>query len=80
VKKASPEDERVMVSSYACRNGFLTVLMNDTDSPVTVKLAWDGKRLGKSPVAADIESSKAADLQAVTLPARDFRMLHIVKK
>ena len=80
VKKVSPKNERVMVSSYACKDGFLTVLMNDTDSPVTVKLLPDGKRLGKSPVVTDIESGKTADLQAVTLPARDFRMLHVVKK
>ena len=54
--------------------------MNDTDSPVTVKLALDEKRLGKSPAVTDIESGKTADLQAVSLPARDFRMLHVVKK
>ena len=80
VKKVFPKDERVMVSSYACKDGFLTVLMNDTDSPVTVKLLPDGKRLGKSPVVTDIENGKTTDLQAVTLPARDFRMLHVVKK
>ncbi len=80
VKKVSPADERVMVSSYACRDGFLTVLMNDTDAPVTVKLAYDEKSLGQSPSVTDAESDETVDINKVNLPARDFRMLLIIKK
>ena len=75
VKKVSPDDERVMVSSYACRDGFLTVLMNDTDSPVTVKLALDEKAIGNDPTVTDAESGESVDANALTLPARDFKMI-----
>lgn len=79
VKKASPADERVMASSYACRDGFLSVLMNDTDAPVTVKLAHDEKSLGQSPTVTDLENDQAVDVNALTLPARDFRMILFIK-
>ena len=80
VKKCAPAGERVMVSSYACNKGTLTVLMNDTDQPVTVKLALDKKFFGPSPVVTDAETRQAADPAAVRLPARNFRLLHIVRK
>ena len=74
-----PDDERVMVSSYACRDGFLAVLMNDTDAPATVKLTLDEKAIGKTPTVTDAESGESVDANALTLPARDFKMILFIK-
>ncbi|MBR7103555.1 MAG: hypothetical protein IKC65_01295, partial [Lentisphaeria bacterium] len=80
VKKLSPADERVMVSSFAAKDGVLAVMLNDLDKPVTVKLAFDGKFLGKTPAVYDAENKEKIEQGKVLLPARTVRMLRVVKK
>ena len=55
-------------------------MLNDLDQPVTVKLAFDGKVLGKTPAVYDAENKEKIEQGKVLLPARTVRMLRVVKK
>ena len=80
VRKLSPQSEFVMVSSYDCADGVLSVLMNDTDQPVTVELKMDEKIFGDASTVVDAESGEAVVHQSCELSPRDFRMLHIIRR
>ncbi|MBR2438581.1 MAG: LamG domain-containing protein [Lentisphaeria bacterium] len=79
VRKVSPANEKVMVSSYAAKDGVLAVLLNDTDDAVSVKLNLDSGMLGKSPKCFNAENGQQINPDSVTLPAREFRMIRIKK-
>ncbi len=68
VSKVSPASERVMVSSYDCRDGQLIVIMNDLDNPAEVRFA------GVSALV-DAETNEKLSGITVTVPARNYRLL-----
>ncbi len=68
VSKVSPASERVMVSSYDCRNGQLIVIMNDMDTPAEVVLSG-------ITTLTDAETKENLSDTAVTVPARNYRLL-----
>ena len=79
VTKVSPSDEKVMVSTYKTKNGVLVVAFNDTDKAATIKLKIDSKLLGNNPKCYNAENKGEVNKDAITLPAREFRMIHITK-
>ena len=79
IKKVSPTDEKVMVSSYKTNEGVLAVLFNDTNKDVTVKLNIDPKVLSNTPKCYNAENKQQVNPNAIALPAREFRMIHIKK-
>lgn len=80
VRTAGTLSDRIMASAYAADNGALVILMNDTDQPADVLLSLDSKVFGNSPALSDAESGKTLSGTAVSVPARDFRMIRIIKK
>ena len=68
-----------MVSSYKTKDSFLVVAFNDTDKAATVKLKINSKLLGNNPKCYNAENKKQVTLDAITLPAREFRMIHVTK-
>ena len=79
VKKLSPIEEQVMVSSYLCTDGVLAVMLNDTDQKVRVTLAPDEKILGESPQIVDAETGNTVSQETIELSARELKFLHLKK-
>ena len=75
VRKIAPESDRVMVSAYQVPGGYLTVIMNDTDSIQNISLEY----APKTAHFTDLESKQNISPETLAVPARDYRLILIRK-
>lgn len=77
VKKMSPPEERVMVSTYTVEKGALVVMLNDTDNDAAVVLSIDRATFGDNPHVMDAETGEEVNLNMVKLAPRSLKFLRI---